>query len=106
MVRTDAPVQCFPVAFLLTQRKEHVLCLAKRRQLDIPEHDGDAFALETDVSLANVYPGRLVLELAIDNCLYGIAFAGDLIFIPVAEFLLTGVAHVRTCRFKENFVYG
>ncbi len=68
-------------------------CSAQRRQLDVPEHDGDAFALETDVALGNVHTGRLVLELAINGRFYSIAFAGDLVFIPAAGLLLVGIVH-------------
>ena len=68
--------------------KEPQLNSTERRQLDIPEHNGYAFALEADIPLAHAYSGRLVLELPVNRQLHSIAFADDFVIVPAARSLL------------------
>ena len=46
------------------------------------------------MSASNAYPGRPVLELAVDRQLHGIAFTDDLILVPSAGLFLNPVFKV------------
>ena len=76
---------------LRARHRQRARASLERLQLDVAEVDLGPLGLEEDLSLRRLGAGPFVDRLAVDRQLDGVALAGDLVLVPLAQRLLDAV---------------